>query len=197
MWPRPQKPGAGSGDAILAFDQLGSSPLGGQAHRPCSSPTLGLLPTRRTLFQIDVLEPRSDVDGVSERPAEPNPSTSPQAPSETSGASVDAALPFDELIEWFRVRIVHGRLPGGSRSVPITRWSAITRRRTSCSRPWTTVLWSSRSAHHRWTSTGILQCVSTLNVSLPRTIAEMPRRPCEAMTIRSQPFDSVVSMIAW
>ena len=29
----------------------------------------------------------------------------------------------------------------------------------------------------RWTSTGILQCVSTLTVSLPRTIAEMPRRP--------------------
>ena len=55
--------------------------------------------------------------------------------------------------------------------------------------PSTTVLWSSRSAHHRWTSTEILQCVSTLTVSLPRTIAEMPWRPCEAMTIRSQPFD--------
>ena len=49
----------------------------------------------------------------------------------------------------------------------------------------------------RWTSTGILQWVRTLTVSLPRTIAEMPWRPCEAMTIRSQPFDSAVSMIAW
>jgi hypothetical protein len=48
----------------------------------------------------------------------------------------------------------------------------------------------------RWTSTGILQWVRTLTVSLPRTIAEMPWRPCEAMTIRSQPFDSAVSMIA-
>jgi hypothetical protein len=56
---------------------------------------------------------------------------------------------------------------------------------------------SSSSAHHRWTSTGIFECVSTLTVSLPRTIAEMPRRPCEAMTIRSQPFDTAVSMIAW
>ena len=30
----------------------------------------------------------------------------------------------------------------------------------------------------------------------PRTTAEMPWRPCEAMTIRSQPFDSAVSIIA-
>src|SRR5262249_994263 len=50
---------------------------------------------------------------------------------------------------------------------------------------------------HRWTSTGILQWVRTFSVSLPRTIAEMPWRPCEAMTIRSQPFHSAVSMIAW
>ncbi len=50
---------------------------------------------------------------------------------------------------------------------------------------------------HRWASTGILECVSTLTVSLPRTIAAMPWRPCEAMTIRSQPFDAAVSIIAW
>jgi hypothetical protein len=31
---------------------------------------------------------------------------------------------------------------------------------------------------HRWTSTGILQCVRTLTVSLPMTIAETPWRPC-------------------
>jgi hypothetical protein len=49
---------------------------------------------------------------------------------------------------------------------------------------------------HRWTSTGTLQCVRTLIVSLPRTIAEMPWRPCEAMTIRSQRFASAMSMIA-
>ena len=53
------------------------------------------------------------------------------------------------------------------------------------------------TAGHRWTSTGILQCVRTLSVSLPRTIAEMPWRPCDAMTIRSQPFASAVSIIAW
>jgi Histidine kinase-, DNA gyrase B-, and HSP90-like ATPase len=44
---------------------------------------------------------------------------------------------------------------------------------------------SVKTAGHRWTSTGILQCVRTLIVSLPSTIADMPWRPCEAMTIRS------------
>jgi hypothetical protein len=61
----------------------------------------------------------------------------------------------------------------------------LARRKSSC-----------RNAAHRWTSTGILQCVRTLTVSLPRTSAEMPCRPCEAITIRSQSFDSAVSMIA-
>jgi hypothetical protein len=56
---------------------------------------------------------------------------------------------------------------------------------------------SHRFLRHRCTRTGILRCVSTLTVSLPRTIAEMPRRPCEAMTIRSQPFPSAASIIAW
>jgi hypothetical protein len=37
---------------------------------------------------------------------------------------------------------------------------------------------------HRYTSTGIFECVSTLTVSLPRTTAETPRRPCEAITIK-------------
>ena len=57
--------------------------------------------------------------------------------------------------------------------------------------------WRIATRHHRCTSTGILECVSTLTVSLPRTTAEMPWRPCEAMTTRSQPFDFAVSMIAW
>ena len=52
-------------------------------------------------------------------------------------------------------------------------------------------------AGHRWTSTGILQWVRTFTVSLPSAIAEMPWRPCEAITIRSQPFDPAVSIIAW
>ncbi len=47
---------------------------------------------------------------------------------------------------------------------------------------------SCRNAAHRWTSTGILQCVRTLTVSLPRTSAQMPWRSCEAMTIRLQPL---------
>ena len=53
-----------------------------------------------------------------------------------------------------------------------------------------------KTARHRCTSTGILQWVRTLTVSLPSTIADMPWRPCEAMTIRSQSFDPAVSMIA-
>ena len=48
----------------------------------------------------------------------------------------------------------------------------------------TLVRYSSRliDAPYRYTSTGILECVSTLTVSLPRTTAETPRRPCEAIT---------------
>src|SRR6516225_3851961 len=37
----------------------------------------------------------------------------------------------------------------------------------------------------RYPSTGICECVGTFTVSLPRTTAETPRRPCEAITIRS------------
>ena len=48
----------------------------------------------------------------------------------------------------------------------------------------------------RTTSTGTVLCVSTLTVSLPGTIAETPRRPCEAMTIRSHDFRAAVSMMA-
>jgi len=48
----------------------------------------------------------------------------------------------------------------------------------------------------RYTSTGIFECVSTLTVSLPRTTAEMPRRPCEAITIKSHLLAEAASMIA-
>jgi hypothetical protein len=47
----------------------------------------------------------------------------------------------------------------------------------------------------RYTSTGIFECVSTLTVSLPRTTAETPRRPCEAITIKSHPLAEAASMI--
>ena len=39
--------------------------------------------------------------------------------------------------------------------------------------------------------------VSTLTVSLPRTIAEIPLRPWEAITIKSHPFVFAASIIAW
>ena len=38
---------------------------------------------------------------------------------------------------------------------------------------------------YRTTITGSLLCVSTFCVSLPSSTAEMPRRPCEAITIAS------------
>jgi hypothetical protein len=41
------------------------------------------------------------------------------------------------------------------------------------------------------TDAGIFECVNTLTVLLPRIVAETPRRPCEAMTIRSQRFAPV------
>ena len=37
--------------------------------------------------------------------------------------------------------------------------------------------------------------VSTLTASLPSTIADIPRRPCEAITIKSHPLLTAVSMI--
>ena len=48
----------------------------------------------------------------------------------------------------------------------------------------------------RYTSTGIFECVSTLTVSLPRTTAETPRRPCDAITIKSHLLAEAASMIA-
>ena len=51
--------------------------------------------------------------------------------------------------------------------------------------------------NQRCTSTGIFECVSTWTVTLPSTMAATPRRPWEAMVIRSHPFDRAVSMMAW
>jgi hypothetical protein len=43
-------------------------------------------------------------------------------------------------------------------------------------------------------STGTLECMNTLDVSPPRIIAEIPRRPCEAMTISSgEPFGMLLA----
>ena len=48
----------------------------------------------------------------------------------------------------------------------------------------------------RTTTTGTALWVSTLTVSLPSTIAETPRRPCEAITMASHPSFFAVSIIA-
>ena len=48
----------------------------------------------------------------------------------------------------------------------------------------------------RYTSTGIFECVSTLTVSLPRTTADTPRRPCDAITIKSHFLAEAASIIA-
>ena len=49
---------------------------------------------------------------------------------------------------------------------------------------------------HLTTSTGTVECVRTFCVSLPRIIPVTPRRPCEAMTMRSQPLALAVSTMA-
>ena len=97
--------------------------------------------------------------------------------------------PWETVYRWFAVWRDDGRLPDAGEAA---LWWRTFQNESRCSDR------TPSNCHetHRWTSTGILECVSTLTVSLPRTIAEMPWRPCEAMTIRSQPFDSAVSMIA-
>ena len=55
--------------------------------------------------------------------------------------------------------------------------------------------WHGALDRQRKTRTGIPECVSTFTVSLPSTIAATPRRPCEAIMIRSQPCVWAVSMI--
>ena len=42
-----------------------------------------------------------------------------------------------------------------------------------------------RAGNQRYTRTGTFECVSTLLVSLPSSTPVMPRRPCEAIMIRS------------
>lgn len=49
---------------------------------------------------------------------------------------------------------------------------------------------------YRHTTTGILECVSTCTVSLPKTSAANPLCPCDAMQIASQSLSSAASMIA-
>src|SRR5215831_19390814 len=56
--------------------------------------------------------------------------------------------------------------------------------------------YDAQKQRQRYTSTGIFECVSTLTVSLPRTTAETPRRPCDAITIKSHFLASVASIIA-
>ena len=51
-------------------------------------------------------------------------------------------------------------------------------------------------AAYRYTSTGTLLCVSTFCVSLPISSACRPRRPCDAIMIKSQPLLSQALRIA-
>lgn len=49
--------------------------------------------------------------------------------------------------------------------------------------------------NQRYTRTGVLLWVRTFCVSLPSRSPAMPRRPCEAMKIKSQPWRSAALMI--
>jgi len=49
----------------------------------------------------------------------------------------------------------------------------------------------------RYTSTGMLLWVRTLTVWLPKTTADIPLRPCDAIMIKSHPLFWAVSMMPW
>ena len=51
-------------------------------------------------------------------------------------------------------------------------------------------------AFQRYTKTGVFVCVRTLFVTLPSTIAESPPRPCDPMTMRSQPLSEAAAIMA-
>ena len=52
-----------------------------------------------------------------------------------------------------------------------------------------------RARAQRYTSTGILLWVRTLTVWLPKTTADIPLRPCDAIMIKSHPLFWAVSMM--
>src|SRR5262249_32400527 len=55
---------------------------------------------------------------------------------------------------------------------------------------------TSRPRIQRYTKPGVLVCVRTLFVTLPSTTADSPPRPCDAMTMRSQPLSEVAAIMA-
>ena len=55
---------------------------------------------------------------------------------------------------------------------------------------------TSRPRIQRYTKTGVFVCVRTLFVTLPSTTADSPPRPCDAMTMRSQPLSEAAAIMA-
>jgi hypothetical protein len=53
-----------------------------------------------------------------------------------------------------------------------------------------------RSRIQRYTKTGVFVCVRTLVVTLPSTTAASPPRPCDPMTMRSQPLSEAAAIMA-
>src|SRR5262249_26840577 len=58
------------------------------------------------------------------------------------------------------------------------------------------VVFTSRAPVQRYTRTGVFVCVRTLFVTLPSTIADSPPRPCDPMTMRSQPLSEAAAIMA-
>ena len=69
--------------------------------------------------------------------------------------------------------------------------------RLACSQAERVVYVRRRCRSQRYTSTGMLLWVRTLTVWLPKTTADMPLRPCDAITIKSHPLFWAVSMMPW
>src|SRR5262249_13779025 len=55
---------------------------------------------------------------------------------------------------------------------------------------------TSRPRIQRYTKMGVFVCVRTLFVTLPSTTADSPPRPCDAMTMRSQPLSEAAAIMA-
>jgi hypothetical protein len=71
-----------------------------------------LLSTRRTLFQIAVLEPRGDIERFVQMPVHcKRPTPTYCLRHRGKRARIDAALASDELIEGLRIRLVQRRVP--------------------------------------------------------------------------------------
>ncbi len=76
-------------------------------------------------------------------------------------------------------------------------WRIFACREGLSERPASAPFWTAplQPRSQRQISTGTVECVSTRTAWLPSSTRDRPRRPCDAMTIRSQPLSLAVRMM--